>query len=149
MLKHFFVVAFPATKVLFSLQKKTQWLQLFFFYYLMRSLCVCKELIIVTFFFLPFLSCFIFFFQKLRMAGCVIWMLTGDKFSTAKQVGMACNLIRRSYSQDHLLEIKGIEPNDVRKKTVLCVGICGVCVCGERGRSSLFASLFFFFFASL
>lgn len=31
----------------------------------------------------------------IRAAGVRVWMLTGDKYSTAVQIGIACNLIAR------------------------------------------------------
>eukprot|EP00817_Percolomonadidae_sp_ATCC50343_P003593 CAMPEP_0117422450 /NCGR_PEP_ID=MMETSP0758-20121206/3284_1 /TAXON_ID=63605 /ORGANISM="Percolomonas cosmopolitus, Strain AE-1 (ATCC 50343)" /LENGTH=713 /DNA_ID=CAMNT_0005205071 /DNA_START=68 /DNA_END=2206 /DNA_ORIENTATION=- len=48
--------------------------------------------------------------QKLRDAGIRVWMLTGDKFETAKQIGRTCNLISDVFP---LIAIRGGE-NDLK-----------------------------------
>lgn len=41
----------------------------------------------------------------IRAAGVKVWMLTGDKFSTAVQIGIACNLIARDRMDGELLNV--------------------------------------------
>eukprot|EP01114_Cavostelium_apophysatum_P012672 TRINITY_DN2894_c0_g1_i2.p1 TRINITY_DN2894_c0_g1~~TRINITY_DN2894_c0_g1_i2.p1 ORF type:complete len:1114 (+),score=267.19 TRINITY_DN2894_c0_g1_i2:219-3344(+) len=49
--------------------------------------------------------------HSLRRAGIKIWMLTGDKYSTAVQIATSCNLI--SSNVDLLLSIRGDDVSDV------------------------------------
>lgn len=48
--------------------------------------------------------------RDLRLAGIKIWMLTGDKFNTAYNIGLSCNLISNSL---HIFTVKGEEKEDV------------------------------------
>eukprot|EP00026_Physarum_polycephalum_P000875 Phypoly_transcript_00876.p1 GENE.Phypoly_transcript_00876~~Phypoly_transcript_00876.p1 ORF type:complete len:1138 (+),score=165.10 Phypoly_transcript_00876:253-3414(+) len=41
----------------------------------------------------------------IRAAGVRVWMLTGDKYSTAVQIGIACNLIARDKMEGELLTV--------------------------------------------
>lgn len=50
--------------------------------------------------------------RDLRLAGIKIWMLTGDKFNTAYNIGLSCNLISNSL---HIFKIKGEEGEDLDK----------------------------------
>jgi phospholipid-transporting ATPase len=50
--------------------------------------------------------------RDLRLAGIKIWMLTGDKFNTAYNIGLSCNLISNSL---HIFKVKGEEGEDVDK----------------------------------
>lgn len=50
--------------------------------------------------------------RDLRLAGIKIWMLTGDKFNTALNIGLSCNLISNSL---HIFKVKGEEGEDIVK----------------------------------
>lgn len=50
--------------------------------------------------------------RDLRLAGIKIWMLTGDKFNTALNIGLSCNLISLSLQ---IFMIKGEEGEDLDK----------------------------------
>jgi magnesium-transporting ATPase (P-type) len=50
--------------------------------------------------------------RDLRLAGIKIWMLTGDKFNTAHNIGLSCNLISNSL---HIFKIRGEEGENIDK----------------------------------
>lgn len=50
--------------------------------------------------------------RDLRLASIKIWMLTGDKFNTAYNIGLSCNLISNSLQ---IFKIKGEEGEDLNK----------------------------------
>jgi len=50
--------------------------------------------------------------RDLRLADIKIWMLTGDKFNTAYNIGLSCNLISNSL---HIFKIQGEEGEDIDK----------------------------------
>src|SRR5690606_16615285 len=50
--------------------------------------------------------------RDLRLAGIKIWMLTGDKFNTAFNIGLSCNLI---WSSMQIFKVKGEEGEGVEK----------------------------------
>jgi magnesium-transporting ATPase (P-type) len=49
---------------------------------------------------------------KLRAAGIRVWMLTGDKYTTAIQIATSCNLI--DGEPDTLLTVSGVDEFEVR-----------------------------------
>eukprot|EP01012_Entosiphon_sulcatum_P010052 TRINITY_DN15809_c0_g1_i2.p1 TRINITY_DN15809_c0_g1~~TRINITY_DN15809_c0_g1_i2.p1 ORF type:complete len:738 (+),score=137.27 TRINITY_DN15809_c0_g1_i2:36-2249(+) len=51
--------------------------------------------------------------EKLRRAGIRIWMLTGDKFETAKQIAITCNLLQ---PDEHLFAIDQNEAGTVMEE---------------------------------
>lgn len=50
--------------------------------------------------------------RDLRLAKIKIWMLTGDKFNTAYNIGMSCNLIS---SNQKVFQIKGEDGDNIEK----------------------------------
>ena len=50
--------------------------------------------------------------RDLRLAGIKIWMLTGDKFNTALNIGLSCNLISNSLE---IFKVKGEDGEDLKK----------------------------------
>lgn len=56
----------------------------------------------------------------LRRAGCKIWMLTGDKYSTAIQIASSCNLIPAG-AEANLLTVSGVSAEDIKRSVEDCL----------------------------
>lgn len=47
--------------------------------------------------------------RDLQMAGIKIWMLTGDKFETAENVGFSCKLINEKFTMYKIKTVQDVE----------------------------------------